>query len=48
MEIILDVNDYDFRDNEQVDQIDRLRRSIFQKFPNAIWEKSGNGHIITV
>jgi len=48
MEINLTFNDYDFRNNEEVDQIDRLRRSIFQKFPNAIWERNGNGNIITV
>lgn len=48
MEIILELDDYDFRDNEQVDALDRLRRSIFQKFPNAIWERRGNGNAITI
>ncbi len=48
MEINLTFDGHDFRNNKEVDQIDRLRRSIFQKFPEAIWEKRGNGNTITV
>ncbi|NPE26676.1 hypothetical protein HNV12_01575 [Methanococcoides sp. SA1] len=47
MEINLACN-YDFRDNEQVDQVDKFRRNIFEKFPEAIWERNENGHTITI
>jgi len=48
MEITLEFEDFDFRDNEQVDQVCNVRRSIFQRFPNAIWERCKNGHRITI
>lgn len=48
MEINLAFADYDFRDNEAMEKIDGLRRSIFQKFRKAIWEKRGDGYVITL
>ena len=29
-------------------EADALRRIIFQKYPNAVWEKSGEGHKIFI
>ncbi len=48
MEITLTFDGYDFRDEESVRIIDKLRRNVFQRFPDAIWEKRGNGHLITI
>jgi|APSaa5957512622_1039677.scaffolds.fasta_scaffold02588_8 hypothetical protein len=48
MEITLAFDNFDFRDEEDVNNVDRLRRNIFQRFPDAIWEKRDNGHTITI
>ena len=48
MEINLEFKGHDFRNEEEVAQKDRLTRSIFQKFKDSIWTRSGNGYIITV
>jgi hypothetical protein len=29
-------------------QGDAIRRAIFRKYPNAIWERSGDGHKIFI
>ena len=29
-------------------EADSLRREIFKRYPNAIWEKSGEGHKILI
>jgi hypothetical protein len=47
MEIILEI-DHDVMSENDTQEVDRLRRSIFQRFPEAIWERFGKGHKIIV
>ncbi|MBS3087372.1 hypothetical protein J4226_02145 [Candidatus Pacearchaeota archaeon] len=47
MEINLEYK-YDFTNNEEVDQVYGLIKSICQKFPNATWGRKGNGHVVTI
>lgn len=47
MEIELTIKKEDI--NENLDrEADALRREIFKRYPNAIWERSGQGHKIFV
>jgi len=46
MEIILEINGEQL--GEEADQADEVRRSIFKRFPSAIWERCGKGHKIVV
>jgi len=47
MEIILEIK-YDELREDGSRVADELRRDIFQRYPNAIWEKYGEGHKILV
>lgn len=47
MEIELVVHDEGLNDDFSR-EADALRRIIFKKYPNAVWEKSGEGHKIFV
>lgn len=29
-------------------EADEIRRALFQRYPNAIWERSGEGHKIII
>ncbi len=48
MEINLAFKDFDFRNEDQVAVVDRLRRGIFTRFPEAVWERGEDGLIITI
>ncbi len=47
MEITLEI-DHDVMSENDTKEVDRLRRNIFQRFPDAVWERFGKGHKITV
>jgi hypothetical protein len=47
MEIILQI-DHDVFSEEDTKEVDRLRKNIFQRFPEAVWEKFGKGHKIII
>jgi len=47
MEIILEI-DHDVFSEEDTKEVDRLRRNIFQRFPEAVWERFGKGHKIII
>ena len=42
MEITLGFEDYDERNDEEIAQIDKIRRFLFQKFPQGTWKRNGN------
>ena len=47
MEIIIDVK-HEMTDEEGHRAADRLRRTIFNMYPNGIWERCERGHRILV
>jgi len=47
MEIDLVIK-YDEMNHDGSRSADKLRRHIFHSFPNAIWERNGDGHRIIV
>jgi len=48
MEIELVIRDEDIDPESFSRQADALRQEIFRRYPNAIWEKYGEGHRILV
>ncbi|MDP2946542.1 MAG: hypothetical protein Q8N88_00360 [Nanoarchaeota archaeon] len=47
MEIELTIRNEDLNENLSR-EADALRRKIFKMYPNAVWEKNGDGHKIFV
>ena len=47
MEIELTIRNEDIEE-DLTREADSIRRSLFQKYPNAIWERHGEGHRILV
>jgi hypothetical protein len=48
MEIELTIRNEDISEKDLSREADSLRREILRRYPNAIWEKCGEGHRIFV